>query len=117
MTTTTSDPRPEQANGRAHGSTRLDPDLLERAAETLRVLAHPIRLRMIERLLESPISVGDLAEEVGLAPAAVSQHLNMMRAQGLLSSRREGRQVFYTVCAPQPGFLLNCIRQHSDKIR
>ena len=96
---------------------RLDPQLLERAAETLRVLAHPIRLRMIERLLEGPISVGDLADEVGLAPAAVSQHLNMMRAQGLLASRREGRQVFYTVCAPQPGFLLSCIREHADKIR
>jgi len=85
---------------------------IEAAASILRVLAHPQRLRMVEILLEGPISVGDLAEEVGLGQAAVSQHLNHMRAHGIVDSIRDGRKVFYEVVDPHAIQVIDCIRKH-----
>ena len=79
----------------------------------MRVLAHPHRLRICELLLQSPISVGDLARELGLPANAVSQHLGLLKAYGMLGSRREGKTVYYQVVAPQPSWLLQCIRDHT----
>ncbi len=91
---------------------RIQEMQIEAAASILRVLAHPQRLRMVEILLEGPISVGNLAEEVGLGQAAVSQHLNHMRAHGIVDSIREGRKVFYEVVDPHAIQVIDCIRQH-----
>ncbi len=94
----------------------LSMDLLQRASEGLRVLAHPQRLKLVELLLTKPHSVGELAEVTDMAPAAVSQHLNHMRAHGLVTNRREGRRVFYEVTSPQPITLIECIRRNKDRI-
>jgi DNA-binding transcriptional ArsR family regulator len=87
---------------------------LENAALMLRVLAHPQRLRMVELLLERPVAVGELAQAVGLAPAAVSQHLNHMRAHGIVESRRVGREVHYAVVNANAKQLIKCLRQYGD---
>jgi len=94
----------------------LDMDLLGRAARILRVLAHPARLKMVELLLEEPVSVGELAAAVGLPAAAVSQHLNIMRAHGVVESEREGRQVFYRVTCPQAEYLIECLQKNAGRI-
>jgi len=94
----------------------LDMALLTRAARGLRVLAHPARLKMIELLLEEPVAVGELAEAVGLPPAAVSQHLNIMRAHGVVEAERVGRQVFYRVTSPQAEYLIDCLHNHADRL-
>lgn len=93
---------------------RLNARTLERAAKLLRVLAHPQRLRMVDLLMQQPVSVGELARMVGLAPAAVSQHLNNMRAHGIVASHREGRCVHYTVVNPNARTLIECLRRHGD---
>jgi ArsR family transcriptional regulator len=98
------------------GPRELDLDLLDRAARTLRVLAHPIRLKMVELLLERPVAVGELAERIDLAPAAVSQHLNLMRARGVVDASRHGRQVFYEVVSPQALALMNCLKTNAHRI-
>ena len=69
---------------------RLPDDLLEQAAKVLRVLAHPDRMRMVELLLIDRYSVGELAEEVGLSPAATSQHLNQIGSLGVLEINHLG---------------------------
>lgn len=99
-----------------HASNSIPEAKLQRAADALRVLAHPQRLRMVEILLESPISVGELAERVDLAPAAVSQHLNNMRAHNLVEARREGRHVYYHVTGPSAITIIDCIRRNVDRI-
>jgi DNA-binding transcriptional ArsR family regulator len=91
---------------------RIPDETLKQAAQVLRVLAHAPRLRIIELLLDNRMNVGELAEELDLAPHAVSQHLNHMRAHGLLDSTREGRQVFYRVVNPHAANCIQCIRQH-----
>ena len=98
------------------GDKPLSADLLGRASDILRVLAHPRRLKMVEILLRKPISVGELARRMNMAPAAVSGHLNNMRAHGIVASRREGKQVFYEVTSPQASYLIECIRRHRREI-
>lgn len=87
--------------------------VLEHAAATMRVLAHPHRLRICELLEAGDMSVGSLAEELDLPPNAVSQHLAIMRAHGVLAPRRDGKTVYYQVVHPAAGWLLGCIRRHS----
>lgn len=89
-------------------------DVFENAAQVLRVLAHPQRLKMVDRLLRNPVSVGELAGEIGLAPAAVSQHLNHMRAHGIVDSKRDGRIVRYEVVNANAKQLIACLRKYGD---
>jgi DNA-binding transcriptional ArsR family regulator len=65
------------------------------AAATLRMLAEPTRLRILWALFSGEQSVGRLAELVGVAPSAVSQHLAKLRLARLVSTRREGTRIFY----------------------
>jgi len=90
---------------------------LEKAADVLRVLCHPHRLKIVELLLRDRLTVGELAEQLDLAPNAVSQHLTHMKAHGLLTANRDGREVYYEVTSPQPAMILDCIRKHSDTLR
>lgn len=89
-------------------------DVLTRVSAVIRVLAHPQRLKMIELLLDGPRSVGELADVVGLAPAAASQHLNNMKAHGIVAKDREGRTVYYRVVHPAAESLLQCISRYGD---
>lgn len=67
----------------------------EAAAETLKLLADPTRLRVVWALLHGEHSVNELAEHVGVRPTAVSQHLAKLRLAGLVRSRRAGNHIFY----------------------
>ena len=91
-------------------------DRLETAASVLRVLAHPHRLRICELLLRERVAVKALAEYLGIPSNAVSQHLTMMKAHGLLGCERDGKEVYYRVVDPRPGWLLGCIRQHGQEL-
>ncbi len=87
-------------------------DLLERMATALRVLAHAHRLKIVELLMRQDLTVGELAESLGIPASACSQHLNRMRAHGLLSSRRDGKVVYYKVANPSAFNVINCIRKN-----
>ena len=82
---------------------------LSEAAECLRTLAHPHRLRMIQMLLQGSFPVGDLAEACGLPSAMASEHLRLMQRCGFLTSEKEGRKVFYKVAEPHLQSILKCI--------
>jgi ArsR family transcriptional regulator len=95
-------------------STSLSFQVLELAASVLRILGHPQRLRMIELLSAGPMTVSQLTQELGLAQNAVSQHLNLMKTRGILSSRRYGRTVRYQIVHPQARTVLGCIRRNAS---
>jgi DNA-binding transcriptional ArsR family regulator len=84
---------------------------LELAAECLRVLAHPHRLRMIEMLLQGTFSVGELARACGIPSQMASEHLRLMQRCEMLESSRDGRCVFYRVVDPQLNGILSCIEK------
>jgi len=65
------------------------------AADTLKLLADPTRLRIVWALLHGEHCVNDLAAHVGARPTAVSQHLSKLRLAGLVRARRDGNRLFY----------------------
>lgn len=82
---------------------------MERAAECLRTIAHPCRLRMIEILLKEERPVGELADLCGIPSNAASEHLRILKDRGLLKNRRQGRKIFYVVAEPMLAMILNCV--------
>lgn len=70
-------------------------------AELLRALSHPHRIRIVEELRSGERNVNALQEALGISHSGVSQHLMVMRANRLVSERREGRQVFYQLRQPE----------------
>jgi DNA-binding transcriptional ArsR family regulator len=70
---------------------------VERAAAGLRLLGDPTRMKLLWALAQGSSSVGRLAGLVDASPAAVSQHLAKLRLAGLVSARRQGSYVYYSV--------------------
>ena len=64
-------------------------------------LSDPKRLRILYRLSEHEVSVGDLAQDLGISMANVSQHLGLLKARGLVRSRRDGNSVLYGLAYPE----------------
>ncbi len=73
------------------------PPVYEVKASLFRVLGHPARVRILELLREGECSVGELQVELDLDSSSTSQHLAALRRIGLVSARREGTSVFYSV--------------------
>lgn len=89
---------------------KLKVESLHKAAETLKIMAHPQRLRLIEILEHNQeVPVHALIEETGFPQAVVSQHLNQMRRVGLLSAERRGKEMWYSITDPRALSILNCI--------
>ena len=91
---------------------RIPPRTLREVAPVLKVLAHPHRLRIVEILLSESVSVRKLASMLKLSPPVVSQHLGQMRSNGIVTPRREGKQVYYEVISRNAANLINCIREN-----
>jgi DNA-binding transcriptional ArsR family regulator len=73
------------------------PPVYEVKANLFRVLGHPARVRILELLREGERSVGALQAELQLDSGGTSQHLSALKRIGLVTSRREGTSVFYSV--------------------
>jgi ArsR family transcriptional regulator len=73
------------------------PPVYEVKANLFRVLGHPARVRILELLREGERSVGTLQAELQLDSGGTSQHLAALKRIGLVTSRREGTSVFYSV--------------------
>jgi DNA-binding transcriptional ArsR family regulator len=86
-----------------------DFDALSEAAECLRTLAHPHRLRMVQMLLQGDFTVGELAETCEIPSPMASEHLRLMQHCGLLKSEKVGRKVFYRVAEPHLKNILKCV--------
>jgi DNA-binding transcriptional ArsR family regulator len=80
---------------------------VESAAGLLRAMANPHRLQILCVLGEGELSVGALNERIPLSQSALSQHLAVLRDDGLVATRRESQTIHYRV---QPGPALDVIR-------
>ena len=89
---------------------RLTPlDGLEQAAECLRTIAHPHRLRMIQMLLRGRYTVGELAEACAIPSHMASEHLRLMQRCGLLDSEKDGRKAYYGIAEPHLANIMRCV--------
>lgn len=71
-----------------------------RAVALLKVLSHEHRLRILCELVPGERSVASLGELAGIAQPYLGRHLRMLQAQGLVASRRQGRELRYSLCSP-----------------
>ncbi|VTR97292.1 ArsR/SmtB family transcription factor [Tuwongella immobilis] len=86
-------------------------DRMNMAAECLKTLAHPHRLRIVEMLLEASYTVGELADACGIPSNIASGHLRLMQRCGLLAPERDGRNVYYKITEPCLKDFMTCIRK------
>lgn len=96
-------------------SLRLTPlDALEQAAECLKTLAHPHRLRMVQMLLQGRFTVGELAVACEIPSHMASEHLRLMQRCGFLTNEKDGRKAYYQIAEPHLSKILACIEQRFD---
>jgi DNA-binding transcriptional ArsR family regulator len=82
---------------------------LEQAAECLKTLAHPHRLRMVQMLLRGRYTVGELAEACNIPSHMASEHLRLMQRCGFMTSEKDGRNVYYEIAEPHLANIMTCI--------
>ncbi|MGE5485261.1 MAG: ArsR/SmtB family transcription factor [Ignavibacteriales bacterium] len=68
-----------------------------RDADLLRAIAHPVRLCILNGLMDHECNVGTMQECLGLPQSTVSQHLSVLRARGIVTATRRGVNVCYSV--------------------
>src|SRR6058998_1057612 len=108
------------AHGDEHHDTgRLldEPAFARSAAESIQALSAPSRLRILARLHAAPASVNDIAAAVGMEASAVSHQLRLLRHLGLVTGRRDGRQVVYELYDDHVADLLEQVVSHVEHVR
>ncbi len=91
-----------------------DTERIQRAADILKTVAHPARLRIIAILEAGEQPVAYICKQLSAQQPYVSHHLNLMKAKGILSSRRNGSQVLYRVANMNVIEVIHCVRKHSQ---
>ena len=84
---------------------KMDPERLKaaagQAAGRLKLLANEDRLMLLCQLSRGELCVSELEEQLGIRQPTLSQQLAVLRTEGVVDTRREGKNVFYSVCDPQ----------------
>ena len=78
----------------------LPPEVLELVAARFKVLAEPMRLRLLQLLESGERTVGELVTETGAGQANVSKHLTLLAEAGMVGRRKEGLNVYYFIADP-----------------
>jgi len=89
----------------------MEDDLFQSKAELLGIMANAQRLKMLTTLSEGEISVGPLAQRLGLSQSALSQHLAKLRAADIVTTRRDAQTVYYSVKSARVGVVLAMLDQ------
>ena len=83
----------------------IDPDLLRGAAAqavgVLKLLANEDRLLLLCQLSQGEMCVSDLESRLGIRQPTLSQQLGILRNQGVVNTRREGKNIYYSVASPE----------------
>lgn len=85
--------------------------LYQAKAELFRALGHPVRIRVLELLLDGPQLVQALIADIEIEAASLSQQLAVLRRSGLVNSERIGTSVSYSLSAPEVGELMAAARK------
>jgi DNA-binding transcriptional ArsR family regulator len=88
----------------------LDPERLEKAANMLKAIAHPIRISIVG-CLEDGIrrTVTDIHKHLGIEQSTASHHLGILKDKGVLASKREGKNTWYYLKHENLKTILNCV--------
>ncbi|MFY0687044.1 MAG: winged helix-turn-helix transcriptional regulator [Cyclobacteriaceae bacterium] len=90
----------------------VDQDKLETVAFILKTIAHPLRIGIVDLLTHSnEMNVSDICEKLGSEQSLTSHHLQNMKLKGILSSRREGKNIFYALRIQEVTSVISCIEK------
>ena len=84
-------------------------------AEIFQALAHPTRIAILDLLRDGELTVGTFAEHLNLEQANLSQHLAVLRAKQIVTTRKVGNQVFYSVRDPLIWKILDLMLRYFQK--
>lgn len=84
-------------------------DAAGEASDLLKALANPHRLMIICQLIDAPRSVGQIADFLGIRQSTASQHLALLRRDGLVSTTREGQTIWYAICSAEARAVLQTL--------
>ena len=84
--------------------------LYQLKADFFKTLGHPARIRVLELLSDREYAVAEMLPQVGIEPAHLSQQLAVLRRAGLVTSRKEGSSVYYSLTSPRIAELLAVAR-------
>ena len=71
------------------------------AGQLLKALGNPDRLMLLCQLVHGEMNVGELEERLEIAQPTLSQQLGVLRREDLVNTRRDGRQIYYSISSPQ----------------
>jgi DNA-binding transcriptional ArsR family regulator len=100
-----------------HAAARLDLTTAASVAATLQALATPSRLLILTTLRQAPHPVTELAAAIGMEQSAVSHQLRLLRALGLVTGRRDGRRIVYSLYDDHVAQLLDQAVHHIEHLR
>lgn len=83
------------------GKPQPDERVYEMQAAICKAFANPIRLHMLDLCSQGERSVSELQEALDISATNVSQHLTILKAAGVVATRREGKQIFCSLAIPQ----------------
>ena len=90
--------------------TGIDPKKVEKVAFILKTIGHPVRLAIIDLLIHhKELSVNDICEQLDLEQSLVSHHLNNMKLKGILESKREGKNIYYSLLLQEVATVIECM--------
>jgi DNA-binding transcriptional ArsR family regulator len=78
----------------------MTPAMLELVSQRFRLLADPMRLRILHELQQGELSVGELVERINASQPNISKHLASLRNQQMVKRRQEGNMAFFSIAAP-----------------
>jgi DNA-binding transcriptional ArsR family regulator len=88
----------------------LNPESLEKAANMLKAIAHPIRIQIVGCLEDgTKRTVSEIHKKLGIEQAIASHHLGILKDKGVLTSKREGKNIWYFLKHENLRTVLSCV--------
>jgi len=112
-------PRPRRASEHSHGARvpRYGAEALEQAGRLFKSLGDSERLQILELLAAGESCVSEIAESTRAELSTVSQRLRLLRTEGLVHRRREGKHIFYSLSDRHVAGLIQNALEHIDETR
>ena len=86
-------------------------DNADAAGQLLKALGNPDRLLLLCQLVHGEMNVGELEDRLKIVQPTLSQQLGVLRREGLVGTRRDGRQIYYRISSPQALLIIETLYQ------
>ena len=87
----------------------------KKESEVLKALGHPIRLRMVEGLLENECNVTKITDILNIPQSTTAQHLGILKSRGIIGARKEGVKTCYKVIDKRVKRIVSALNESKQK--